>query len=69
MRIKWHDKSNSLRDFSRWEAISRDKALGMMKRANGNDYEYNLHRLSMQEDVSLPRFALREDNPQFHFPG
>ena len=66
MRIKWRDKSDSVRDFSRWETIGRDKALGMMKRANGTDYEYNLHRLSSGEDVILPSFTLREDNTKFH---
>lgn len=69
MRIKWKDKSGGLKDFARWEGISRDKALGMMKRASGQDYEYNLHRLSSDEAVALPNFTLREDNPKFLYLG
>jgi len=69
MKIKWHDKSGGLKDFSRWQGISRDRALGMLKRASGQDYEYNLHRLSSGEDVALANFTLREDTPKFLYLG
>lgn len=69
MKIKWHDKSNSVRDFSRWEAISRDKALGMLKRASGVEYENRLHCLTNGEDVIASSFTLREDNSKFLYRG
>ena len=67
MRIKWRDKTNGLKDFARWAPISRDKALGMLKRANSQAYELNVHALSMAEEVALPNFTLKEDNAKYHY--
>jgi len=67
MKIRWLDKTNGLKDFSRWSQISRDKALVMLRRADPNEYAYRLHRLSSGDDVLLPRYALREDDAKFRY--
>lgn len=67
MRIKWRDLSQGLADFSRWESISRDKALNMMQRAAPGEYEFNVHCLAKAEEVRLPLFMLHEDNSKHHY--